>query len=199
MKNINKSLLLAILLLMSHWALYGQSNTIMYLDIPGLDGEYTVPTDRPNVTTPGPKPKNILIQKYALIKKNSFNVNSSNSGLGGGRAEGNEMDLTFRIEQPVIELSKRLFNHTVTPAMNLYIDLPGTTQKELMRIKLTEVSILSIDHFMDGEGILTYLMKVKFKSNLTAVTTYTLANPPTDTQRFCWDYVTNTSCTSTNF
>ena len=201
MKNTNKSLLLALLFFMSHWALYGQSETVIFLDIPGLDGEYTLPSLRPVVTSPGPKQKNIRIERYDQVKTNTVNIGSITGGGGAGKAQGTEMDLTFRVDQSIIELSNRLFNKTITPYMNLFIDSPGSNsdpQRERMRIKLTNVRIKSIDHYQDGEGIPMYHMKITFESNLKAVITYNFDFTGNEIEKYCWSYKLNSIC-STDF
>lgn len=202
MKKMIKSLVLVLLFFMSHWALYGQGDTIIYLDISGLDGEYTIPNTRPVVTSPGPKQKNILIESYSITKTNDLNIGSSSAGVGAGKPSGAEMELTFRLDQSVIELSKRLFNHTVTSFMNLFIDSPannGDPQRERMRIKLTNVSIRSIDLYQNGMGIPVYRMKIKFETNLTAVIVYNFDYSANTVSLFCWDYPKNKVCTINSF
>jgi type VI protein secretion system component Hcp len=182
--------------------LYAQGETVVFLDIANLDGEYTVPNTRPVVTTPGPKQKNILIDDYTISKTNTLNIGSSSSGAGAGKATGNEMELTFRIDQSVIELSKRLFNRTITPSMNLFIDSPannGDPQRERMRIKLTNVNITSIDQTQDGDGIPKYKMKIRFEANLTAFIIYNFDYSTNTVAKYCWDYSKNKSCTNENF
>ena len=192
---------MAVLFFMSHWALYGQGDYIMYLDIPGLDGEYTLPNTRSVVTTPGPKQNNIRIESYNQLKTNPVEVGSATGGGAAGKAQGTEMDLTFMVDQSVIELSNLLFNKTVTPYMNLYIDSPGNNsdpQRERMRIKLTNVRIKSIDHYQDGEGIPMYHMKITFESNLKAVIHYNFDFTSNEIMKYCWSYKLNAAC-STDF
>jgi type VI protein secretion system component Hcp len=202
MKNMNKTLCLVFFLIMGHWALYGQGETVIFLDISGLDGDYATPSSRPVVTSPGPKQKNILIESYSITKTNELNIGSSSGGVGAGKAYGTEMELNFGIDQSVIELSKRLFNKTLTPYMNLFIDTPannGDPQRERMRIKLTNVTINSIDQSQTGAGIPTYKMKIRFVSNLTAVITYNFDYSSNTIVKYCWDYSRNSICTNDNF
>ncbi len=200
MKNKFKSLILVFLCFLCHETLYAQGETVVFLDIANLDGEYTVPITRPVVTTPGPKQKNILIDDYLISKTNTINIGNATSGAG--KATGTEMELNFRIDQSVIELSKRLFNRTITPSMNLFIDSPaynGDPQRERMRIKLTNVNIISIDQIQDGDGIPKYKMKIRFQTNLTAFITYNFDYSTNTVAKYCWDYSKNSACTNDNF
>lgn len=202
MKNKFKSLILVFLCFLCHETLYAQGETVIFLDIANLDGEYTLPNTRPVVTTPGPKQKNILIERYNQVKTNDVVLSSIAGGGGAGKASGTEMELFFRIDQSIIELSNRLFNKTVTPSMNLYIDSPANNsdpQRERMRIKLTNVRILSINHSQDGEGIPTYSMKIKFETNLTGHIIYNFNYSTNSVDKFCWNYAENKACTVSNF
>lgn len=203
MKKTIKSLILALSFFMSHWALYGQGDNIVYLDIPGLDGEYTLPSvgNRPNVPgLPRPKNNNIRIQSFTLAKTQEINIGSASGGAGAGKAKGYEMELKFRVEKSIVELSKKLFNHIITPAMTLIIDSPGFNsepQRERMRIKVTNVYIKSIDQSLDGENIPFYTVKILFFANRTATIIYDAAHPNGEISDYCWDYSQNTNCEST--
>ena len=191
MKNRNKFLLIVLLCLMSHWALYGQNTTVMFLDVPGLDGEYEKPGGRTNVTTPGPKQYTIKIDSYQISKTNTGTTSQSAGGGAGTTNDIGSMVVSFHIDKAIVGLSERLFNHTLVPFMNLFIDSPGNPQRERLRIKMTDVSIQSITQGQDNDGIPTYYMTIRFRKNLTGVTVYDNANVAS-TLVYCWNYIVGT-------
>lgn len=143
-----------------------QETTVMFLDIPTVNGEYVIPT-RTTVTPIPTKTSNLLIKNYSFDWTKSTRIKKSTGNYtleGGGINQIGEMTVSFQIDKSVMALFDRLVNNTIIPIIDLFIDRPAysvpTPQTEIKRIRMEDVTISELHLF--GDEIPQYRMKLKF-------------------------------------
>lgn len=157
-----------------------QENTVMFLDIPTVNGEYVIPT-RTTVTPIPTKTSNLLIKNYSFdwTKSTRIKKSTGNSTLEYGKInEIGEMTLSFQIDKSVMALFDRLVNNTNIPIIDLFIDKPANNnpspQTEIKRIRMEGVTISELS--LTSAEIPQYRIKLKFEKvsliehNINAVT-----------------------------
>lgn len=174
---------------------FAQSSEIMFLDMSGIDGEYTTPT-RTKFTGQNPKSQNLLLTRYSYdwAAETSFD---RGAGVAVGKPNSiGEMTLNFQIDKSVISLFNRLLNNTIIPEMDIFIDKPAnvgnsTLQTELSRIKMYNVTIR--DLVISNTEIPQYSMRIRFDRVAMIINTFDGVGVGTKGTPYCFNYLTQNS------
>ncbi|WP_435355987.1 type VI secretion system tube protein Hcp [Emticicia sp. SJ17W-69] len=163
---MKKTILILLLLLCQKG--FAQITTVMFLDIPTVDGEYVIVNANRTTVTPAPtKTSNLLISNYSFSWVNDTRIvkGTTTSTVKNGKVNlFGEMTVNFQIDKSVIALFDRLVNNTNVPIIDLFIDKPAnipTPQTEIKRIRMEGVTISELS--LTSAEIPQYYMKLKFE------------------------------------
>lgn len=143
-----------------------QLSPVIFLDIPGVPGEYTLPArSLPAGSAAAPSSNKILLNMYTIEWKAETSWTKAGGTSVGTPNPYGIMEIRFRINQSVIELYKRLINNTETAYMDIYIDKPAANpnlQAEMKRIRMHNVIVSKLEQDMSTADLPQYEMTIKF-------------------------------------
>lgn len=171
---------------------FGQ-NTIIFMDVKDVAGEYEVPANRLSRTGKA--------QSFCILLENtdipfSRKIYNNNGTVVASRfAEKQDFTVQFYLEKATVGLLDRFYNNTTIPTVNIFFDLTNqSTQIEYAKFRFFNVKIISIKHDYDENDKILVSINMEYQKAVYGVTITNQSSQQTVFKQ-CYNFDGSTPCT----
>ena len=167
-----------------------------FIDIPGVDGEYAVPTVLRASKTVKPKDFCTSIEKADLGFSKKVYLIGSQVKEETKDIEDQEITLQIPFDKSATFWDVSLLNALLIDHLDLYEDILNPDgQFEIRHIRLLNVRVRSINHSSKFDLDPGIIVKLTAEGMINAASPYDDSKKAVGTvSQFCFDFITNASC-----